>query len=58
LFKPWEAPKEILEKARIILGTTYPKPIVDINISRKKALDAYKRVSSSQISKAKDVVET
>ncbi len=41
LFKPWEASKEILEKAGVTLGVTYPKPIIDINISRKKALEAY-----------------
>jgi deoxyribodipyrimidine photo-lyase len=49
LFKPWEAPKEILEKAGIILGTIYPKPIIDINISRKKALEAYSTIKTMNI---------
>lgn len=41
LFKPWEAPEEVLKKAGITLGTTYPKPIVDQALSRTKALEAY-----------------
>jgi deoxyribodipyrimidine photo-lyase len=47
LFRPWEAPPEILEKANVILGKTYPLPIVDIKVSRQKALDAYKTSKSS-----------
>lgn len=42
LFKPWQAPEKILNDAGIILGITYPKPIVDLKISREKALLAYK----------------
>lgn len=41
LFKPWEAPPEVLAQAQIILGETYPLPIVDIKQSRLKALEAY-----------------
>ena len=41
LFKPWEASEEILKTAGVILGVNYPKPIVDINSSRKQALAAY-----------------
>ncbi len=40
IHKPWEAPVEILEKAEIKLGKTYPKPIVDHNEARLKALEA------------------
>ncbi len=42
LFCPWEAPTEILEKAGVELGTTYPRPIVDLKLSRQKALEAFK----------------
>ncbi len=42
LFSPWEAPAEILAKAGVKLGTTYPRPIVDLKLSRQKALDAFK----------------
>ena len=41
LFRPWEAPPEILKKANVTLGQTYPLPIVDIKESRAKALAAY-----------------
>jgi len=41
LFTPWEAPEAILKEAGIILGKTYPWPIIDLQQSRKKALEAY-----------------
>ena len=41
LFNPWEAPESILKEAGIQLGSTYPKPIVDLNISRVAALKAF-----------------
>ena len=41
LFRPWEAPPEVLKKANITLGQTYPFPMVDIKQSRQKALDSY-----------------
>ncbi len=44
LFRPWEAPQEILQSANIILGTTYPKPIVDITFTRKRALGYLKTI--------------
>ncbi|MDA9657327.1 DNA photolyase family protein [Alphaproteobacteria bacterium] len=47
LFNPWEAPDEILEKANVKLGESYPKPIVDIKASRQKALSAFAELKSS-----------
>jgi deoxyribodipyrimidine photo-lyase len=44
LFKPWEAPLNILNDAGVILGETYPKPIVALDESRQKALQAYSRL--------------
>ena len=41
---PWEAPEEILEEAEVILGKTYPYPIVDHGAAREKALKIYKRI--------------
>ncbi len=41
LFRPWEAPEEILREAGIHLGKDYPYPLVDIGTSRKEALEAY-----------------
>ncbi len=42
LHKPWEAPPDILKKAGVELGKTYPKPIVDHDEARKRALEAFK----------------
>jgi deoxyribodipyrimidine photo-lyase len=44
LFKPWEAPKKILKDAGVTLGQNYPKPIIDLAISRSRALEAYKKL--------------
>lgn len=41
IHKPWEAPSEILQACDIELGKTYPKPIVDLKVSRTRALDAF-----------------
>jgi deoxyribodipyrimidine photo-lyase len=38
---PWEAPADALARAGVILGRTYPKPIVDLAAGRARALDAY-----------------
>lgn len=43
---PWEAPKEVLAKAGIALGKTYPNPIVDHKFARERALAAYKESRS------------
>lgn len=44
LFKPWEAPSHILERAGVSLGNTYPHPIIDLKNSREKALTAYQKL--------------
>jgi deoxyribodipyrimidine photo-lyase len=44
LFKPWAAPKDILKSAGIVLGENYPKPIIDLVVSRNNALQAYKQL--------------
>lgn len=41
LFKPWEASETILENAGVTLGKNYPHPIVNLQESRDRALDAY-----------------
>lgn len=41
IHKPWEAPPLALEKAGIVLGATYPLPIVDHAMARARALAAY-----------------
>lgn len=40
LHAPWTAPAEVLREARVRLGADYPRPIVDHDAARKRALDA------------------
>jgi deoxyribodipyrimidine photo-lyase len=44
LHAPWEAPPEVLRDAGVRLGSTYPRPIVEHDAARKRALDALKSV--------------
>jgi deoxyribodipyrimidine photo-lyase len=44
LFKPWTAPANVLKAAKVILGVTYPMPIIDFPASRKNALERYRKV--------------
>ena len=41
---PWEAPDDVLRKAGVTLGETYPLPIVEHDKARKAALAAYDAV--------------
>ena len=41
LHAPYDAPKAVLEKAGIVLGKTYPEPLLDLKETRQRALDAY-----------------
>jgi deoxyribodipyrimidine photo-lyase len=41
---PWEAPKEVLAKAGVKLGETYPVPVVDHTTARDRALTAYQEM--------------
>lgn len=44
IHQPWAAPANELAAARVRLGTTYPKPIVSLAISREVALEAYAKM--------------
>lgn len=44
LFQPWEAPESVLKAAGIVLGESYPKPIVAHKEGRESALAAYEEV--------------
>lgn len=48
LHKPWEAPPDILDAAGVILGDTYPEPIVDHPQARQRALDAHAAIKKSR----------
>jgi len=45
LFKPWEASDQLLKASGVILGETYPKPIIELRDSRDRALQAYRMIS-------------
>ncbi len=45
---PWEAPAEVLDKAGIVLGKTYPEPVVSLAGGRARALDAYANIRSAK----------
>ncbi len=48
LHAPWEAPAQTLDEAGVVLGDTYPTPVVDLKASRERALAAFKSLSSPQ----------
>ncbi len=43
--EPWECPSNILKDFK--LGIDYPHPIVDIKVSREKALDAFSKIKAT-----------
>jgi deoxyribodipyrimidine photo-lyase len=42
LHAPWDAPPDILARAGVTLGMTYPKPLIDLADGRNRALEAYR----------------
>ena len=48
IHKPWEAPAAVLVAAGVVLGKTYPNPIVDLDEGRTRALAAFKRLRGGQ----------
>jgi len=47
IHKPWQAPLEVLTKAGVKLGQNYPRPIIDHDAARKRALFAYDRTGKA-----------
>jgi len=47
IHKPWQASDTVLKKADVRLGENYPKPIVDLDEGRKRALAAFKELRST-----------
>ena len=43
---PWEAEEGVLRAAGVVLGETYPHPIVDHRAARERALEAYEHVKA------------
>lgn len=48
IHRPWAAPVDTLRSAKIILGETYPLPLVDHQSARRRALDALKATREPQ----------
>jgi len=47
LYKPWQAPAAVLEEAEVSLGGNYPLPLVDLKLSRQRALEAFNQLGPS-----------
>ncbi|MEW6257799.1 MAG: deoxyribodipyrimidine photo-lyase [Pseudomonadota bacterium] len=47
LHKPWTADKATLDRAGVRLGVTYPRPIVDHDAARERALRAFDHVKGN-----------
>lgn len=45
--QPWAAPQEMLDAAGVVLGKTYPRPMVDLKESRELALAAYQDIKQT-----------
>ncbi|MEK4033747.1 deoxyribodipyrimidine photo-lyase [Methylocystis sp. IM3] len=48
IHRPWEAPTEILRKAGVRLGETYPHPVVDHAEGRARALAAFEELRGNR----------
>lgn len=48
LFAPWEAGPDLLARAGIELGRTYPKPLVDLATGRARALRAFAQLGADE----------
>lgn len=44
--RPWEAPEDVLDQAGVVLGDTYPEPIVDHQEARNAALAAFAHIKN------------
>ncbi|WP_269467851.1 cryptochrome/photolyase family protein [Devosia ureilytica] len=47
IHQPFAAPSSVLANAGVTLGTTYPKPMVDLKTTRQQALDAYSALGTA-----------
>lgn len=43
IHRPWEAPSKVLSNANVLLGSSYPEPLVSLFSSRQVALEAYQK---------------
>jgi deoxyribodipyrimidine photo-lyase len=43
IHKPWQAPTAVLREAGVELGRSYPRPLVDHNEARDRALAVFRK---------------
>ncbi|WP_058308944.1 cryptochrome/photolyase family protein [Gracilibacillus massiliensis] len=48
LYRPSEAPKEVLKQANVEIGQDYPAPIVEHKLARERALEAFQRMKKGE----------
>ena len=48
LQQPWKAPAKVLEEAGVKLGRDYPEPIVDLLVTRRRALERFDHIRKPQ----------
>jgi deoxyribodipyrimidine photo-lyase len=48
LHAPWDAPPDILQRAGVRLGVTYPTPLIGLAEGRHRALEAYRALRPGQ----------
>ena len=46
IHEPWLAPSDVLLNSNIVMGYNYPHPIVDHSVTRKYALDCFKKLKN------------
>ena len=44
IHRPWEAPGDVLRGAGVVIGRTYPRPVVDLKATRARALAAWSTI--------------
>lgn len=44
IHKPWEAPREVLDKAGVRMGKNYPYPVIEHRRGRQRALEAFEKI--------------
>ncbi len=47
IHRPWDAPSDILTRANVFLGDTYPHPLINHGAARNRALAAYKALPNA-----------
>jgi deoxyribodipyrimidine photo-lyase len=52
IHRPWEAPSEVLARGGVVLGKTYPRPMVDHAEARVRALAALRGIASRSVEQA------